>query len=170
MNGLFVLAQAAGATLAESAGVSLTGLIGSLGASAAAVTVTYYFLNFLKDQAAKQGRMLQEFKDSHAESQKKLQDQVDRLTDRHLQSQRTFQDQISRITDAQSILLREAVLAMKSVEKTLESSTETIRIIEKTTASLQSSIMAIDDLVRTAHDSKAGSNATAALSPQLRLA
>ena len=90
--------------------------------------------------------MFQDFKDFHTDSQKKLQEQVDRLTDRHMQSQRTFQDQISRITESQNTLLREAVLAMKSVEKTLESSTETIRSIEKVTASLKTSVVAIDDL------------------------
>jgi len=154
MNGLFVLAQAASAPDFGTVGVSLTGLIGSLGAAGAAVTVTYYFLSFLKDQGKIQGRMFQDFKDFHTDSQKKIQEQVDRLTDRHMQSQRTFQDQISRITEAQNSLLREAVLAMKSVEKTLESSTETIRSIEKVTAALKTSVMAIDDLVRIANDPK----------------
>ncbi|MGO9471068.1 MAG: hypothetical protein ACLQIB_41585 [Isosphaeraceae bacterium] len=147
MNG-FVWAQAASAADLGVVGVSLTGLIGSLGAAGAAVIVTYYFLCFLKDQAEKQGRMFQDFKDYHADSQKKLQEQVDRLTDRHMQSQRTFQDQIGRITEVQNTLLREAVLAMRSVEKTLESSTETICSVEKMTASLKTSVMAIDDLVR----------------------
>jgi len=169
MNELFVVAQAASVPLAESVGFSLTALIASLGASGAAVAVTYYFLSFLKDQATKQGRMLQDFKDFHTESQKKLQDQVDRLTDRHMQSQRTFQDQISRISDAQNTLLREAVLAMKSVEKTLETSTATIQTIEKMTASLHSSVAAIDDLVRIANGSRTGPNPSAPVSPQLKL-
>ncbi len=166
MIGLFVLAQAASATDLGTVGISVTGLIGSLGAAGAAVTVTYYFLNFLKDQGEKQGRMFEDFRDFHTNSQKKLQEQMDRLTDRHTQSQRTYQDQISRITEAQNTLLREAVLAMKSVEKTLESSTETIRNIEKLTASLKTSVMAIDDLVRIANDPKTGTNASATISLQ----
>jgi len=170
MIGLFVLAQAAGAQDAGPAGVSLTGLIGSLGAAAAAVIVTFYFLSFLKDQGEKQVQMYQDFKDSHTNSQKKLQEQVDRLTDRHMQSQRTFQDQIGRITDAQNTLLREAVFAMKSVEKTLDSSIETIRGVESKTDSLKISVTAIDDLVRMANDSKTGTSAPAAVSPQLKLA
>ncbi len=169
MIGLLLLAHAAGAPDAGPTGGSLTGLVGSLGAAGAAVIVTFYFLSFLKDQGEKQARMYQDFKDFHSDTQKKLQEQVDRLTDRHMQSQRTFQDQISRITETQNTLLREAVLAMKSVEKTLESSTETIRCVEKMTDSLKTSVMAIDDLVRIANDSKTGTNAAAA-SHQSRLA
>jgi uncharacterized protein (DUF2141 family) len=85
MNELFVLAQAASAPDAGTVGVSLTGLIGSLGAAGAAVIVTYYFLRFLKDQGKIQARMFQDFKDFHADSQKKIQEQVERLTDDSLQ-------------------------------------------------------------------------------------
>jgi hypothetical protein len=170
MTGLFVLAQSASVPEAGQIGVSLTGIIGSLGAAGAVVIVTFYFLSFLKDQGERQGRMYQDFKDFHTASQQKLQEQVDRLTDRHIQSQRTFQDQISRMTEAQSILLREAVFAMKSVEKTLESSTETIRSVEKMTASLKTSVLAIDDLVRVANDPSTAPSAPAAASPQLRRA
>jgi hypothetical protein len=170
MTGLFVLAQAAAAHDTGPFGASLTSLIGSLGAAGAAVIVTFYFLSFLKDQGEKQAKIYQDFKDFHNESQKKLQEQVDRLTDRHMQSQRTFQDQICRITDAQNTLLREAVLAMKSVEKTLDSSTEAIRSVEKMTALLKTSVLAIDDRVRSANDSKTGTNAPSVISPQLKRA
>lgn len=133
---------------AQSVGLSITGLVGSLGAAGAAVAVTYYFLVFLKDQAEKQSRLFQDFKDYHAESQKKFQDQLDRLTDRQEASQRTFQEQVGRITEGQNGLLRDAVLAMKSVERTLDSSTTTIRGIEKTISALQHAVGAIDVLVR----------------------
>ena len=71
-------------------GVSITSVLGSLGAAGAAVTVTYYFLGFLRDQSEKQSRLFQDFKDYHSESQKKFQDQLDRLSDRQEQSQRGF--------------------------------------------------------------------------------
>jgi methyl-accepting chemotaxis protein len=168
MTAFFVLAHAPGASASGPVGVPLTGLIGSLGAAGAAVIVTLYFLSFLKDQGEKQGRMYQDFKEFHTNSQKKLQEQVDRLTDRHMQSQRTFQDQISRITDAQNALLREAVLAMKSVEKTLESSTDTMRSVEKMTASLKTSVVAIDDLVRFASDSRKAADRSSSGAPPLK--
>ncbi len=132
----------------QALGMPISGLVGSLGAAGAAVAVTYYFLNFLKDQAEKQSRLFQDFKDYHAESQRKFQDQLDRLTDRQEASQRTFQDHVGRITEGQNGLLRDSVLAMRSVEKTLDASTETIRGIEKTIASLQQSVGTLDVLVR----------------------
>jgi hypothetical protein len=140
-------------------GVSITSLIGSFGAAGAAVAVTYYFLGFLKDQAGKQDQMFQEFREYHAESQRKFQDQLDRLSERQVQSQQAFQEQIARITEAQNLLLRDAIVATKSVEKTVDSSTEAIRGIEKTIASLQTSIATIDAVIR--HSGNLGSPANA---------
>ncbi len=158
MNAYLMWAQAVAGD-SQAVGLSITGLVGSLGAAGAAVAVTYYFLNFLKDQAEKQGRLFQDFKDYHAESQKKFQDQLDRLTDRQEQAQRAFQEQAARITEAQNILLRDAVMAMKSVERTLDASTETIRGVEKTIAALQQAVAAIDMLVRRGGpDSRQGTN------------
>ncbi len=159
MNGPFLLAQAAVNVDPNAIGVSVTSLIGSLGAAGAAVAVTYYFLGFLRTEGEKQDRIFTEFRDYHAESQKKFQDQLDRLTDRQEQAQRTFQEQAARITEAQNILLRDAVMAMKSVERTLDASTETIRGVEKTIAALQQAVAAIDMLVRRGGpDSRQGTN------------
>ena len=130
MSGLYVLAQAAGVVDPNTIGVSITSLIGSLGAAGAAVAVTYYFLGFLRTEGEKQSRVFGEFRDYHAESQGK------------------FQDQISRMTEIQNSLLRDAILAMKSVEKTLESSVQTIHGMEKTITSLQFSVNGIDLIVR----------------------
>lgn len=69
--------------------VSITSLLGALGAAGAAVAITYYFLCFLREESEKHGRLFQDFRDYHAESQKKFQDQLDRLSDRHEQSLRT---------------------------------------------------------------------------------
>jgi flagellar hook-basal body complex protein FliE len=148
MSGLYVLAQVAGAVDPNTIGVSITSLIGSLGAAGAAVAVTYYFLGFLRTEGEKQSRVFGEFRDYHAESQGKFQDQLERLTDRHEQLQRAFQDQISRMTEIQNSLLRDAILAMKSVEKTLESSVQTIHDMERTITSLQFSVNGIDLIVR----------------------
>ena len=122
MNGQMTLAQATNSVDTSTVGVSITSVLGSLGAAGAAVTVTYYFLGFLRDQSEKQSRLFQDFKDYHAESQKKFQDQLDRLSDRQEQSQRGFQDQVTRITEAQNVLLRDAILAMKAVEKSQDGS------------------------------------------------
>ncbi len=132
---------------AANVSASITSLVGSLGAAGAAVAVTYYFLGFLKDQAEKQGRLFQDFKDYHAESQRKFQEQLDRLTDRQEQSQRAFQDQVGRITESQGALLRDASTAMKSVERTLDASTETIRGIEKTMNNLGAAMGSIEQVV-----------------------
>jgi phosphoenolpyruvate-protein kinase (PTS system EI component) len=152
MNGLMGFAESTNAVDATSVGVSVTSLLGSLGAAGAAVAVTYYFLVFLKDQSEKQSRLFEDFKDYHTESQKKFQDQLDRLSDRQEQSQRGFQEQVTRITEAQNLLLRDAILAMKAVEKSQDNATDTIRGIEKTIASLQVAVSAIDMLVHRALD------------------
>jgi TolA-binding protein len=152
MSNLMILAEAVSALDASAVGVSITSLLGSLGAAGAAVTVTYYFLGFLRDQSEKQSHLFQNFKDYHTESQKKFQDQLDRLSDRQEQSQRGFQEQVARITEAQNVLLRDAIVAMKSVEKGQETAAETIRGIEKTVAALQMAVAAIDMLVRRSDD------------------
>ena len=158
MTTLLILAQAANSVDSGAIGVSLTSVLGSLGAAGAAVTVTYYFLGFLRDQSEKQSHLFQDFKDYHSESQKKFQDQLDRLSDRQEQSQRAFQDQVTRITEAQNALLRDAIVAMKAVEKSQDMSTETIRGIERTVAALQSAVAAIDLLIRHAGDLQAFAN------------
>jgi phosphoenolpyruvate-protein kinase (PTS system EI component) len=152
MNALILLAQAGNSIDSSAVGVSITSVLGSLGAAGAAVTVTYYFLGFLKDQSEKQGHLFQDFKDYHSESQKKFQDQLDRLSDRQEQSQRAFQDQVTRITEAQNALLRDAILAMKAVEKSQDGAIDTIRGIEKTIGSLQAAVTAIEILVHRAVD------------------
>ncbi len=149
MNALFVLAQAVSSIAdANAIGVSITSLIGSLGAAGAAVAVTYYFLGFLRDQGQKQDRIFGEFRDYHAESQKKFQDQLDRLTDRQEQFQRSVQDQVSRMSETQNAMLRDSMLAMKSVEKTLDHTTGTVQAMERSVGSLQISMNGIDVMIR----------------------
>jgi prefoldin subunit 5 len=160
MNDLLVLAQAVNAVDANAVGVSITSLVGSLGAAGAAVSVTYYFLNFLRDHGEKQNRLFDDFKDFHAETQKKFQEQLDRLTDRQEQLQRGYQEQVGRINESQNILLRDVIMAMKSVEKTMDNSTMVIQGIEKTVNSLQQAISAIDAVVRHRSEFRQGSQPT----------
>jgi phosphoenolpyruvate-protein kinase (PTS system EI component) len=164
---MMLLTQAGNSIDSSAVGVSVTSLLGSLGAAGAAVAVTYYFLVFLKDQSEKQSRLFQDFKDYHAESQKKFQDQLDRLSDRQEQSQRGFQEQVTRITEAQNLLLRDAILAMKAVEKSQDSTTETVRGIEKTVATLQLAVASIDMLVRRVVDVRPSASAKSTKSNSL---
>ncbi len=149
MNALLLFAQATPAVADPNAiGVSITSLIGSLGAAGAAVAVTYYFLGFLRDQALKQDRILGEFREYHADSQKKFQDQLDRLADRQEQFQRSMQDQVTRMSETQNALLRDSILAMKAVEKTLDQATSTVHSMEKSVGTLQVSVNGIDLMIR----------------------
>jgi flagellar hook-basal body complex protein FliE len=148
MNGLFVLAQAAANVDPNAIGVSITSVVGSLGAAGAAVAVTYYFLGFLRNEGEKQDRIFAEFRDYHAESQKKFQDQLERLADRQEQFQRGFQDQVSRMAETQNALLRDCILAMKAAEKTLDNSTATVHGMEKAIGAIQVSMSGIDVMIR----------------------
>ncbi len=148
MSGLFVLAQAANAADPNAIGVSITSLIGSLGAAGAAVAVTYYFLGFLRNEGEKQDRIFAEFRNFHAESQKKFQDQLERLSDRHEQLQRGFQDQISRMSETQNSLMRDSITSMKAVEKTLDTSTTMFQGMDKALGALQVSMNGIDLMIR----------------------
>jgi hypothetical protein len=148
MNGLLLLAQVTPNVDPNAIGVSVTSLIGSLGAAGAAVAVTYYFLGFLRNEGQKQDRIFSEFRDYHAESQKKFQDQLDRLADRQEQFQRGVQDQVSRMSETQNTLLRDSILTMKAVEKSLDNSIVTVHSMEKAIGALQVSMNGIDVMMR----------------------
>jgi hypothetical protein len=148
MNGLLLLAQVTPNVDPNAIGVSVTSLIGSLGAAGAAVAVTYYFLGFLRNEGQKQDRIFSEFRDYHAESQKKFQDQLDRLADRQEQFQRGVQDQVSRMSETQNTLLRDSILTMKAVEKSLDNSIVTVHGMEKAIGALQISMNGIDVMMR----------------------
>lgn len=163
MNGLLTFVQSASSADSSAVGLSVTSLLGSLGAAGAAVAVTYHFLGFLRDQGEKQRRLFQDFKDYHAESQKKFQDQLDRLSDRQEQLQRGFQEQVTRITEAQNLLLKDAIMAIKAVERSQDGAGEAIRSLEKTVASLQQTISAIDAQFWRASDVRAAAMTASSL-------
>jgi hypothetical protein len=148
MGDFFVLAEAASSIEPGTVGVSITSLLGSLGAAGAAVVVTYYFLGYLKDQAHGQERVIEQFKVYQSESQRKFQDQLDRLTDRQAISQHEFQNQVSRITDAQNSVVRDSIAAMQSIEQTMATSSATVDGIQKTIESLRLAVRAIAIVVR----------------------
>jgi hypothetical protein len=125
-----------------------TDLLSSLGTAGAAVIVTYCFLNFLKDQEQRQKQIVVQFEEYHTESQRKFQEQLDRLADLQEASQTNFQEQVRRITEAQNAILRESILAMRSIEKTTEGTSPTICEIQKTIDSLQFAVRVIDSVVR----------------------
>ena len=128
---------------ANAVGVSITSLIGSLGIARTAVS-DLLLPQLSTGSRGGANRLFDEFKDYHGESQKKFQDQLDRITDRHEQMRRGYQEQVGRITDAQNLMLRDAIIAMKSVEKTMDNSTTIIQGIEKSLGALQMAVGAID--------------------------
>jgi phosphate uptake regulator len=91
-------------------GVLVTRLPGAVGA---AVAISSCFLRFLRAADVRQTRMIEDFRDFHAQSQRKFQDQIDRSSDRQEQLQRGFEDQVNRITESHNTLLREVILAMR---------------------------------------------------------
>jgi prefoldin subunit 5 len=157
MTAFIAIAQAAVNVDPNAVGISVTNLIGSLGAAGAAVAVTYYFLGFLKTEGEKQARVFSDFRDYHAESQRKFQDQLDRLTDRQEHLQRAFQEQVTRMTEAQNALLRDAILAMKAVEKTLENSVASIHGLERSISSMHASIAGVQLLMGQINEIAVGS-------------
>ena len=148
MNELPTLAQITKTVAEADVGLPVTNLISSLGTAGAAVIVTYYFLNFLKDQEQGQKQIVDQFEEYHRESQRKFQEQLDRLADLQEASQHDFQQRVSQITESQNAIIRESILAMKSIEKTTAGSSATIRGIQKTIDSLQLAVRVIDAAVR----------------------
>jgi len=150
-----VLAHITKTVVDSDGGSPVASLIGSLGTAGAAVIVTYYFLSFLKDHEEAQKQIVVQFEEYHGESQRKFQEQLDRLADMQEASQHNFQDQVNRITESQTSILRESILAMKSIEKTTEGSCATIHGIQQTIDSVQHSVRVIDVEVRRSIDDRA---------------
>jgi hypothetical protein len=128
-------------------GLSITSLLGSLGAAGAAIAVTRYFLGFLQNRETKQARIVEDFRGFHAESQKKFQDQLDRLSHRQAENQHDFQDQVDRMTESQNIILRDTIGTMKGMENTFEFSSTTIHGVEESIGSLRLTVRAVDILL-----------------------
>ena len=139
----------AGAALAFDSGVglSITGLLGSLGAACAVVVVTRYFLGFLKNQRNGQAWIIENFRRNHARSQQKFQEQVDRLSSRQLRNQQDFQQHVDRMTESQTTILRDAITTMNRMEIAVECSSTTIRGIEKSMSSLGLTIEDIEGVL-----------------------
>jgi uncharacterized protein HemX len=97
-------------------GVSITSLIGSLGAAGAAVAVVYYFLGFLKEQDGRLEKSAESIR-QQLERQSDRQDQIQKsYADRQDQSQKAYQDHIERLSKAQEALTREMIESIRSLK------------------------------------------------------
>ena len=143
-----VIAQASAAE--GGLGVSIASLVSSLTAAGAAVVVTTYFLGFLKDHGHDHKLIIEQFRGYHLDSQRKFQDQIDRLADRQEESLSTFRARVGRVTATQNAMLSDAIQTMRSIEKTLEGSNTTIQGIESTIEALKKAIRAIDLVIASA--------------------
>jgi flagellar hook-basal body complex protein FliE len=146
MNLLAVLARAP-ILFDLNVGLSITSLLGSLGAAGAAVTVTHYFVGFLKKQETGRARIVAEFKGFHAESQKNFQDQLERLSNRQVENQQDFQDQIARMTERQTEVLHDAIVTIKGMENTIDGSSRTLQGVQKSIGSFRLTVSTIDILL-----------------------
>lgn len=134
-------------TLDSGVGLSITTLVVSLGAACAVILVTRYFLEFLDNQQNGQGWFIENFRRHHAASQRKFQEQVDRLSNRQIRNQHDFQDQIDRMTASQSVILRDAIATMNRMESAVGGSMATIRGIEAGMGSLSLTIRNIEQVL-----------------------
>ena len=141
---LFSVLTCSAISLDPRVGLSITGLLGSLGAAGATLTVTHYFLGFLTNRRNGQARIVEEFKDNHAKSQRKFQDHLDRLSTREQESQHDFQTRIGRMSESHNTILRDAIVAMERVETSTDGSSETIHGMQKSIGSLRLKVRAID--------------------------
>jgi hypothetical protein len=141
-------AQAPSPAAPSPVGVSASSLLGSLGAGAAAVVVTSYFIGFLKERGQDHKRVLAQFTGYHAKAQQNFKDQLDRLIDHYEALQQKFQEQVNRSIEAHDRILRDALGAMKSIEETMGTSTATIQAIQQTVDSLRLAVRALNVLVQ----------------------
>ena len=141
---MFALVLAQASATENGLGVTLASLVSTLTAAGAAVIVTTYFLGFLKDHGNAQKFIIEQFRGYHLDSQRKFQDQIDRLADRQAESLSTYRAQMSRVTATQNAMLDDAIQTMKSIERTLEGSNATIQGVESTIEALKKAIRAID--------------------------
>lgn len=87
-------------------GVSITSLIGSLGAAGAAVVVVYYFLGFLREMSSAVNTQLQGLATRSEAAQKNSQEQMERLTSRYEQTVRE-----------QQLLMRDVVTSLERMTR-----------------------------------------------------
>ena len=134
--GILVLTQAA-SPLDDNIGMSMTALLGSLGAAVAVAAVTSYFLCFLKKQRREHKQFLERFLSSQSESQQKFQDQLERRISRNDLVQENFQERLNQLIVEQNAILLETSGAMKSIEKDMSTSSAAFQAVLKTVDSLQ---------------------------------
>jgi uncharacterized membrane protein YhiD involved in acid resistance len=146
MNLFPVLAQAA--TVVDAGmGLTLTSLLCSLGAAVAVVTLTRWFVGFLRRNGEGQSRIIEQYKGSYTESQRKFQEQLDRLSECSEESQHDFQDYIARISDNQNNMLRDVIVSMKNIEEINGGSSATIDGMKTRIGTLRMTVRELDGLL-----------------------
>lgn len=119
----YLLVAQAVAQVDPNLGASITSMVGSLGSAGAAVAMAIYFLSYLRDRD-------KGISDWQGESQRKFQDQLDRLGNQNQESQRAFQEQIKLIASNQNEVLArvtQSQMALSESMKSLEKSLLTIQ-------------------------------------------
>ncbi len=151
MNLVPILAQTA--TFLDASMVqSLSFLFGSLAAAGTFVAITRWYVGHLTSRAERERRILEDFNISHAEIQRKFQEQLDRLSDRNLEAQQDFQAYVSLMSDISPMILRDVIVTMKTIEKIGGGSTVTSYGLETTISSVQPTVRANDDPCRETAD------------------
>jgi phosphoenolpyruvate-protein kinase (PTS system EI component) len=111
-----ILAQTA--TFADAhLGRSLASLFGLLILAGTAVALARWYFDYLRGKGERQRRIIEDFNISHAELQKKFQEQLDRLSDRQQESQQDFQAYVAIMSDIQTMILRDVIVTIRNIEK-----------------------------------------------------
>jgi methyl-accepting chemotaxis protein len=125
-------------------GLSMIVLLLSLGAAGTAIVVTRRFLGCLKNMGDEQSKIIEQFKGYHAVSQQQFQDHLDVISDHHEEYQHEFQSQINLFSETQNVILRDMIVTMHNLEKTVDNSSATIDGVQTTIGTLGQTVRSID--------------------------
>jgi hypothetical protein len=115
MNLFPILAQTT--TLVDaSVGRTLISLLGLLALAGPAVAFAQWYVGYLSKTGEQQRRIIEDFKNSHADLQRIYQEQLDLLSDRHQETQQNFQAYVALMSDIQTMILRDVIETMKNIE------------------------------------------------------
>jgi flagellar hook-basal body complex protein FliE len=128
-------------------GTALVRLLGSFGAAVAVVTITRGLVRSVTRSAARQRRVIDQYKSFHTHSQSKFQNQLDELFDRHDESQQKFQVCLSLMSDTQNTILRDVIVTMRHLEDHNGGFTATIEDVETNIGSLRATVQEIDSML-----------------------
>jgi phage shock protein A len=118
-----------------------------LAGGGATVSVLFCVLLFLRYFAAQIKGIADDFRGAVVQMQRDQRDHEDRRDEQYMTVQKAFQEQIQKVTESHMALTREAVGAIKAVEKTVEGSTGTIRQVEKRLEDVSVAVRSLEALV-----------------------